>query len=63
MLSHSANTWRKLAALTLAGGILTAIIPFGCGQPILRLVTPVLLDDTTNVLDKLIRAVAPLVLP
>ncbi len=55
--------WRKLAALTLSGGVLMAIIPFGCGQPILRFVTPFLLDDTTNFLDRVIWTVAPLVLP
>ncbi len=49
--------------LTVAGGALTQIIPFGCGQEILRTVTPYLLDDRNNALDAIIRAVAPLVLP
>ncbi len=54
---------RKYAALCAAGGILMQVIPFACGQNILRTVTPVLLDDTYNVLDWVIRLVAPLVLP
>lgn len=54
---------RKLAVLVLSGGVLMQLIPFGCGQPILRFVTPYLLDDTNNIVDAIIRAVAPLVLP
>ncbi len=61
-------TNRRRRALWLYSGLiggmtLFQIIPFSCGQPILRLVTPILLDDTSNGLDWLIRAVAPLVLP
>lgn len=63
MRSLRASHWRKLAALTCSGGMLWAIIPFGCGQESLRLVTPILLDDTSNLLDDVIKAVAPLVLP
>ncbi len=63
-MSKSSMRWmRRLAVMSATGGIMLQIIPFGCGQPILRLVTPVLLDDTSNVLDFIIRAVAPLVLP
>ena len=40
-----------------------ALIPFSCGQNILHLVSPILLDDTHNVLDAVVAAVAPLVLP
>jgi hypothetical protein len=52
----------KLAAL-IGTAWLSALIPFSCGQGILRAVTPVLLDDTRNALDALIGAVAPFVLP
>ncbi|MBK8914567.1 MAG: hypothetical protein IPM64_08190 [Phycisphaerales bacterium] len=55
---------RKQTALLMCGGVLMQLIPFGClGQGILRTVTPMLLDDTVNILDRVIRAVAPLVLP
>lgn len=54
---------RRAMKMLACGAVLMQIIPFGCGQDILRLVTPVLLDDTYNVLDAVIRAVAPLVLP
>lgn len=57
--SFRRRTWFMLAT----GGILMQVIPFGCGQSILRLVTPILLDDTFNVLDGVVRLVAPLVLP
>ncbi|GMU82687.1 MAG: hypothetical protein AMXMBFR47_25580 [Planctomycetota bacterium] len=58
------SSFRRRAWLMLAtGGVLMQVIPFGCGQPILRLVTPILLDDTFNVLDGVVRLVAPLVLP
>jgi hypothetical protein len=59
----SSRSWRRRLALIACGGFMLQIIPFSCGQPILKLVTPVLLDDTYNPLDFLIRAVAPLVLP
>lgn len=49
--------------MLMGGGFLMQIIPFGCGQPILRLVTPILLDDTGNILDAVVKLVAPLVLP
>ncbi|MBW7904258.1 MAG: hypothetical protein LC135_13015 [Phycisphaerae bacterium] len=55
---------RRARFAALAGTAwLSALIPFSCGQGILRAVTPVLLDDTRNALDAIIRAVAPLVLP
>jgi len=59
------STRHRLCKLLLAGGVLWQLIPFGCGgQTILRsIAAPVLLDDTYNILDALIRAVAPLVLP
>ncbi|MCC6357291.1 MAG: hypothetical protein IT450_00995 [Phycisphaerales bacterium] len=58
------SSFRRRAWLMLAiGGVLMQVIPFGCGQSILRLVTPILLDDTFNVLDGVVRLVAPLVLP
>lgn len=63
MSKRSMNWMRRAAVLSASGGIMLQIIPFGCGQSILRLVTPVLLDDTSNILDFVIRAVAPLVLP
>lgn len=48
----------------LAGALLLQLIPFGCGgQEILRLATPVFLDDTNNILDAVVRALAPLLLP
>ncbi|MCG3129226.1 MAG: hypothetical protein CHACPFDD_04144 [Phycisphaerae bacterium] len=53
---------RVIAALSL-GGVLMQLIPFSCGQPILRAVTPFLMDDAFNILDRVIFAVAPLVLP
>lgn len=58
-----ASMKKKAVALCLAGSVLTQLIPFGCGQPILRLVTPILLDDTFNMLDSVVHLVAPLVLP
>lgn len=58
------STSTKLRFAGLAGvAWLFALIPFSCGQGILRAVTPVLLDGTSNVLDAVIKAVAPLVLP
>ncbi len=54
---------RRAARIVILSACLWQIIPFGCGQEILRLVTPILLDDTYNVLDGVVRAVAPLVLP
>lgn len=50
-------------AALLASGTLCAIIPFSCGQEILRLVTPVYLDSSVSILDRIVTAVAPLVLP
>ena len=44
--------------------VLMQLIPFDClGQNILRLVTPVYLDDTHNLLERIVTFVAPLVLP
>lgn len=63
MVLHHPRVWKKFAALLLGGGVIVQLIPFGCGQPILRFVTPYLLDDTNNIVDAIIRAVAPLVLP
>lgn len=58
------SSFRRRAWLMFAaGGVVMQVIPFGCGQPILRLVTPILLDDTFNMLDGVVRLVAPLVLP
>lgn len=62
-MNSSKRFWIKTWALLSTGAVVAQVIPFGCGQPILRLVTPILLDDTSNILDALIRAVAPLVLP
>lgn len=59
----TARLGKRWIWLTVAGGTLAQIIPFGCGQEILRTVTPYLLDDRINALDALIGAVAPLVLP
>lgn len=42
---------------------LMQLIPFSCGQSILRLVTPVFLDDSISILDRVVTLVAPLVLP
>ncbi|MBL8881043.1 MAG: hypothetical protein JNG88_18155 [Phycisphaerales bacterium] len=58
-----ASMKKKAAALCLVGAVVMQLIPFGCGQPILRLVTPILLDDTFNILDSVVHLVAPLVLP
>ena len=54
---------RYMIKLLGPAAVLSQIIPFACGQDILRLVTPILLDDTYNVLDFVVRAVSPLVLP
>lgn len=54
---------QRRAAWLAAAGVMLQLIPFSCGQGILRAVTPILLDDTSNMLDALIKAVAPLVLP
>lgn len=61
--SKRAALARKLMLMATCTGVMFQLIPFSCGRPILNLVTPVLLDDTFNGLDWLIRAVAPLVLP
>ncbi len=63
MFQKPSRRVRYLLKLLAPAAILTQIIPFACGQPILRLVTPILLDDTRNFLDGVVRAVAPLVLP
>lgn len=60
---HSRNRLMRYSKLLVLSGIVCQIIPFGCGQGILRLVTPVFLDDTVGLLDGIVRAVAPLVLP
>ncbi len=61
---RSKSWWTTPAArrLMIGTGIVFQFLPFGCSQNILRLVTPVLLDDTVNILDNVITAVAPLVL-
>ncbi len=59
-------TKRSSARRGVALGLIACVfqlIPFSCGQEILRLVTPILLDDTVNFLDALVETVAPLVLP
>ena len=53
----------RYSKLLVLGGVVCQLIPFGCGQGILRLVTPVFLDDTVGLLDGIVTAVAPLVLP
>ena len=55
------SKWR-LAAF-YASTTVFAVIPFACGQTILRAVTPVFLNDTVNALDAIVTLVAPLVLP
>jgi hypothetical protein len=47
----------------ILSGTMVALIPFSCGQEILRLVTPVYLDSSVSILDRIVTAVAPLVLP
>lgn len=54
---------RKMWMMTITTGVLCQLIPFSCGRGILNLVTPVFLDDTVNILDWVVKAVAPLVLP
>lgn len=53
----------KRGRVLMSSLFLMQIIPFGCGRNILNVVTPWLLDDTRNILDTVVRAVAPLVLP
>ena len=66
-MSSNRNTWlfgmfRRVALVSSA--FLFALIPFSCGgQSILRTVTPFLLGDSHNIIDDIIWAVAPLVLP
>ncbi len=55
------SKWRF--RLLVGSTVLLQVIPLSCGRPILSLVTPILLDSTTNFLDDLIKIVAPLVLP
>jgi hypothetical protein len=52
--------WTRMTASTV---LLFQLIPFACGQDILRLVSPVLLDDRYNALDTVVRFLAPLLLP
>lgn len=62
MLRHPSSR-QKWAMLLISGGLLMQVIPFGCGQGILHLVTPWLLNGTSNILDTVVKTVAPLVLP
>ncbi|MGE3180714.1 MAG: hypothetical protein AB7N71_03725 [Phycisphaerae bacterium] len=56
--------FRVRFALLAATGVVFQLIPFGCGgRNILNLVTPVFFDDTFGILDAIVAAVAPLVLP
>ena len=64
MTSQSHTRRRRIRVLSLLASVtLLQLIPFSCGQDILRVVTPFLLNDTTNILDFVVTAVAPLVLP
>ncbi len=54
---------RKRWALLASTGVMFQLIPFGCGQNILHLVSPILLDGTNNFLDRVLAVIAPLVLP
>ena len=38
-------------------------LPFACAQPLLRATTPILLDDTVNILDQVVWLLAPFLLP
>lgn len=58
----SRSTYLRIAALGI-GGIALQLIPFSCGRTILNLVTPVFFDETFGILDRIVAAVAPLVLP
>lgn len=64
-MNQSTRSYRRArrALLVLSTGTMMQVIPFGCGQPILRAVTPILLDDTNNILDMVLRVIAPLLLP
>ena len=59
----SKNSLTRKFQLLAAAGILLQLIPFSCGRSILNLVTPVFFDDTFSILDRIVAAVAPLVLP
>lgn len=50
--------WLLISSL----GCLPAI-PFACAQPLLRATTPILLDDTVNILDQVVWLLAPILLP
>lgn len=63
MPTSNARITRRLLALSAAGGLLFQLIPFSCGRGILNLVTPVFYDDAFSILDAIVAAVAPLVLP
>ena len=54
---------RKHVWMLATGAVLMQVIPAGCSQNILHIVTPWLLNGTSNVLDTIVKAVAPLVLP
>lgn len=63
MQTMKTRTTRRLLVLSAAGGLLFQLIPFSCGRSILNLVTPVFFDDSFSILDRIVAAVAPLVLP
>lgn len=52
---------RRLAILSI--GVLPAIIPSACARPLLRELTPFLIDGSNDFMVGLINLAAPLVLP
>ncbi len=52
---------RRLMVLSV--GVLPAIIPSSCAEPILRELTPFLIDGSNDFMVELINFAAPLVLP
>lgn len=58
------KTMIKLHRSLMWGSVIVfGIIPFGCSQPLLRTVTPFLLDGNRNIIDNVIGFLAPLLLP
>ncbi len=57
MMHHT----RKLLIFSMC--IMPAIIPTSCARPVLRLLTPFLIDGSNDFMVELINFAAPLVLP
>ncbi|MBN2446389.1 MAG: hypothetical protein JXO22_06680 [Phycisphaerae bacterium] len=57
------NNRHLYKAMRLMPFVLVGIIPWNCASPLLKSLTPILLNDGNGFLQEVIKAVAPLVLP